>query len=251
MRGRRQLLVNQKRPHSCTADKTHYRILGTTAWPDSDRGCWTSGLMASSSSLCFSILYQPTRSQPLSGWRETCSNRCKPFSHTILYGPIHHRRKTHGQNKTFITTQDALNMNQLAQKFAGDLASHQVDEQHMDTGITNNHNLAQHEHAAGPVVIIDEPFELNEHQNPGTPTPRPPTPPTLSPLIGSVPTTIGYTPETIDLLAPGEDLNAAAGEALELLQEAEQSGPPANRDVYHEQGSPSLFRVPGQDVHPT
>ena len=142
-------------------------------------------------------------------------------------------------------------MNQLAQKFAGDLASHQVDEQHMDTGITNNHNLAQHEHAAGPVVIIDEPFELNEHQNPGTPTPRPPTPPTLSPLIGSVPTTIGYTPETIDLLAPGEDLNAAAGEALALLQEAEQSGPPANRDVYHEQGSPSLFRVPGQDVHPT
>ena len=142
-------------------------------------------------------------------------------------------------------------MNHLAQKLAGDLASRQVNEQQMDTGITNSHGLAKHENAAGPVVIMDEPFELNDHQNPGTPTPRPPTPPTLSPLIGSVPTTIGYTPETIDLLAPREDLNAAADEALALLQEAEQSGPPPSGDVYHEQGSPSLFRVPGQDVRPT
>ena len=119
-----------------------------------------------------------------------------------------------------ITTQDAINMNALAHQLEGNFVSRQANAQQTEAGNTNNCPIPCQVQQSGTVVIIDEFAESSQHLNPGAPTPRPPTvpPPTLWPLIGSVPTTIVYTPETLELLAPGEDLDVAAEEAMANLE---------------------------------
>ena len=66
-----------------------------------------------------------------------------------------------------------------------------------------------------------------------------------------MPTTIVYTPETLELLAPGEDLDAAVEEAMANLEDAERSASMPRADAYQEGEQPPVFRVPRQAQHPT
>ena len=149
-----------------------------------------------------------------------------------------------------VTTQDAIKMIEMAQQLEGDLAIRQANAQHTEAIPNINCPIPVQPQQEGAVVVIDEPIEISQ-QNPGTPTPRPPTPQSLSPLIGSVPTTIVYTPETLDLLAPGMDLDAAADEALANLEDAERPMPVTGAEGHQEGEQQPLFRVPWQDQHPT
>ena len=150
-----------------------------------------------------------------------------------------------------ITTQDAINLTEMAQQLEGNFVSRQANDQHTEAIANRDCPIPAQVQQGGAVVVIDELTEISQQPNPGTPTPRPPTPQSLSPLIGSVPTTIVYTPEILELLAPGIDLDAAAEEALANLGDADRSASAPGADGYQDGEQQSLFRVPWQDQHPT